>query len=131
MPSPATFSNNHEKNRLRICLICKYRPKKKSFKTSGKVGNDLKILYPDLNVNDERLPAVVCDACRQKIARAVANTSLRNNIKLPDYKKYRFQNIKTRLSTSVYDCDCTLCDEVRAKCSNLNAANSKKKKRKC
>ena len=118
---------SHEKNRLRICLMCKKSPKKKYFKTTGIVGDYLKILYPDFNINDLRLPAVVCDVCRLKLTRSAVNPSS-NNLQMPDYKKYRFSSIKTRASTSEYDCECTLCNEVRAKYRNLDAARDKKNK---
>ena len=118
----------HENNRNFICFICKKKPKKKSFKTSGKIGCEIKALFPRFDINDIAIPAVVCDACRLKIIRAKDNSSAKNSLKLPDYSKYNFKK-KTRFSNSnsSYDCQCTLCTEVRAKRGNPNELKNGKK----
>ena len=122
-------SFTHEENRHRMCLICKRKPKKKDFKITGKIGNDLKILFPTIDLTDSRLPAVVCDSCRLKITRAITNQNLKNALQIPDYSNY-CNKMKSRAASSTYDCECTLCNEVRSRGRNFDAVNLAKQNKK-
>lgn len=89
-------------------------PKKDYFKTTGKIGSKIKLLFPDFNEKDLLLPAVFCCVCRHKILRAIADEKLKRSLQIPDYSKYHFK-IKTRATKSEKNCECTLCDEIRSR----------------
>lgn len=122
-----TFARSHDENRCNMCLFCKQKPKGKSFKTTGKIGNEIKKLFPNFDVNDFNLPAVVCDACRIKISKANKNEISKSSIQMPNYSNYT-SKVKTRSScTSENICECTLCVEVRSRQSDVSKINMKKK----
>lgn len=121
MASRGKCAKTHEENRHSICLMCKKKPNKKFFKTTGKINDEIKKIFSDFNNKDSRLPAVVCDSCRLKITRTSANTSSKALLQMPDYSQYCFK-VKTRNGSidSGNICECTLCTEVRSRKGQFN-----------
>ena len=130
MESHFKYCKSHEENRYKMFLICKQNPKGRAYKTTGKIGNQIKILFSDFNLNDVGVPAVVCNACRIKISKACNNEIEKSSVQMPNYPKYIYE-IETRSPLIPENvCECALCSEIRYRPKNCFVTKISAKKSK-
>lgn len=104
-------AGTHAENRLKICLICKGKPKSLHKLQPAVIG----ILenYTNYDFNDQRLPGAICVNCKFKIKKAEkANDNETLSRILPDYSE--LQLLRTLRSNSK-KCICAICDLARKK----------------
>lgn len=100
----------HDENRLKMCLFC-LKKKNKMIPISGVLKENIEklVTYDEC---DERLPSVVCDACRILIYREIKKELSLRTLKLRDYSNFKVMDPNTR-SKIDKTCECTLCDLSR------------------
>jgi hypothetical protein len=103
-------AGSHSENRMRICLFC-LKKKQKMIKIDGALRKKIENVI-QYNHEDNRLPSVVCSACKINVHRCVNNSNNKTSINLPDYSHFRPIHKNTRLKSAKI-CDCNLCELVR------------------
>lgn len=103
-------AGSHSENRMRICLFC-LKKKGKMIKIDGALRTKIENVI-EYDHEDNRLPSVVCSACKINVYRCVNNINNKTSIKLPDYSHFRSIHKNTR-SKSAKLCECSLCQLVR------------------
>lgn len=103
--------HSHEENQSRICLLC-LSAKKEMRKISANVKLKIKSILQNINLNDERIPCVLCSTCNRKILCS-------DKVAIPDLTKFLSRTVQTKsVKTKMNEgdeCDCYLCNFVRTK----------------
>ncbi|KAJ8679232.1 hypothetical protein QAD02_015019 [Eretmocerus hayati] len=97
---------SHAENRRRICVLC--QGKKSSMKVIGASMKNLIQKFLSYNLEDDRLPAAICSACRIGVYR-LSKGEKSVKLQFPDYSKYTYPPPEKLSSREAGICPCTLC----------------------
>lgn len=108
-------ARTHVKNRLCICLFC-FNKSKSMFPIKGAVEKLVK-KYFNYDDKDERLPSVLCSACKRDLYRVRNDENCK--VYLPEFSQLPSLKMNTR-STANDVCNCVICHLARKPSSKFS-----------
>jgi len=104
------IARNHEESRKAVCLLC--MQKSTTGLTLTVIDRIKKLVSPDLNFEDPRVPAGICSTCRKCLQENSSESVSKRQ--LPDLFDFSKIQISITLRSSPVPCSCTICQIARS-----------------